>query len=113
MSRIPSRVLVILDEAYFEYVQEEEYPNGIELLGLHPNLIVTRTFSKIYGLAGLRVGYSISTSEIAEILNRVRQPFNVNTIGNAAALAVLDDEVFVTESCELNSQQLSYVCDIL
>mgnify|MGYP001307116324 CR=1 FL=1 len=110
---VPSDTLVVLDEAYFEYVEEETYPNSIELLHLYPNLIVTRTFSKIYGLAGLRVGYSVSTTEIAEILNRVRQPFNVNSIGNAAALAVLTDERFVIESRTLNSQQLAYVCNSL
>tara|TARA_B100000029_G_scaffold515480_1_gene622680 strand:+ start:1757 stop:2869 length:1113 start_codon:yes stop_codon:yes gene_type:complete len=103
---VPEHVLVVLDEAYFEYVQEESYPNGVDLLEHYPNLIITRTFSKIYGLAGLRVGYSVSSPEIAEILNRIRQPFNVNSFGYAAAIAVLENDTFVRESCELNQREM-------
>ena len=111
LDSIPNHVLVVLDEAYFEYVEEENYPNGIQLLSNYPGLIVTRTFSKIYGLAGLRVGYSVSSSGIAEILNRVRQPFNVNALGYVAALAALKEEEFVLESCKLNREQMSRICD--
>jgi histidinol-phosphate aminotransferase len=99
---LPGRVLVVLDEAYFEYVEEHDYPDGIELLGRYPNLVVTRTFSKIHGLAGLRVGYAVSTAEIAEYLNRVRQPFNVNSIALAAAEAALGDEEHVRRSRTVN-----------
>ena len=81
--------MVVLDEAYFEYVEEEHYPDGVRLLTKYPNLVVTRTFSKIYGLAGMRVGYSISSPEVADIINRVRQPFNVNVAGYAAAIILL------------------------
>ena len=111
LDSIPNHVLVVLDEAYFEYVEEENYPDGIQLLNHCPELIVTRTFSKIHGLAGLRVGYSVSSSKIAEILNRVRQPFNVNALGNVAALAALEDEEFVMESRTLNREQMSRICE--
>ena len=113
LDSIPNHVLVVLDEAYFEYVEEENYPDGIQLLSHYPGLIVTRTFSKIHGLAGLRVGYSVSSSKIAEILNRVRQPFNVNALGNVAALAALEDEEFVVESRALNREQMSRICEDL
>jgi histidinol-phosphate aminotransferase len=111
LDALPNHLLVALDEAYFEYVEKADYPNGVELLSRYPNLVVTRTFSKIYGLAALRVGYSISSLEIAEILNRVRQPFNVNAIGYAAALAALEDEEFVAESRALNQKQMSRICE--
>jgi histidinol-phosphate aminotransferase len=113
LNSIPNHVLVVLDEAYFEYVEEENYPDGIQLLSHYPRLIVTRTFSKIYGLAGLRVGFSVSSNKIAEILNRVRQPFNVNAVANAAALAALKDKKFVLESRKLNRQQMSQTCENL
>ncbi|MDX1824171.1 MAG: histidinol-phosphate transaminase, partial [Thiohalomonadales bacterium] len=96
-SRVPSHVVVVLDEAYFEYASDpamgaSEYPNGIQWLKTCSNLVVTRTFSKAYGLAGLRVGYSISQAPIADLLNRVRQPFNVNSLALAAAEAALQDK---------------------
>lgn len=113
LSSIPNHVLVVLDEAYFEYVEEDDYPNGVPLLRTYPNLVVTRTFSKIYGLAGMRVGYSISSQEIAEILNRIRQPFNVNVAGYAAAIAGLQHQEFVHESRELNKVEMSRIYKIL
>ena len=78
LDQVPRDVIVVIDEAYFEYVNEDNYPNAMNWLGEYPNLIVSRTFSKAYGLAGLRVGYTVSSPDIADILNRVRQPFNVN-----------------------------------
>lgn len=90
LERIPAHVLVALDEAYCEYLTGEEYPDGVKLLARFPNLIVCRTFSKAWGLAALRVGYAISSADIADILNRVRQPFNVDTVALAAATAVLE-----------------------
>ncbi|EON90931.1 histidinol-phosphate aminotransferase [Marinobacter lipolyticus SM19] len=102
LERIPERVVVVLDEAYCEYLQGEGYADGVELLSRFPNLIVCRTFSKAWGLAALRVGYSISSPEIADILNRVRQPFNVDTIALAAATAVLEDEAYVQRSRKVN-----------
>ena len=91
IASLPSHVMVVVDEAYFEYVEHANYPDTSLWLEQFPNLIVTRTFSKAYGLAGLRVGYALSRPEVAELLNRVRQPFNVNMVAQAAALAALDD----------------------
>jgi len=76
---IPDHMVVVLDEAYFEYVQEDAYPNCVQWVNEFPNLLVTRTFSKAYGLAGLRIGYGISHRDTADLMNRVRQPFNVNS----------------------------------
>lgn len=104
LDRIPARVLVVLDEAYCEYLQGDSYVDGLSLLERYPNLIVTRTFSKAWGLASLRAGYSISSPEIANILNRVRQPFNVDTLALAAATAVLSDEQYLQRSREVNAQ---------
>jgi histidinol-phosphate aminotransferase len=102
LDAVPPQVWVVLDEAYFEYVEAADYPDGIRLLDRYPNLIVTRTFSKIYGLAGLRVGYAVSSVEAADLLNRVREPFNVNSLALAGAAAALDDEDYVLESRRLN-----------
>ena len=99
---MPAHVLVAVDEAYFEYVGEPDYPNTVAWAGRFPNLITTRTFSKIYGLAGLRVGYGVSSPEMAEILNRVRQPFNVNSVALAAASAALEDDAHITRVAQLN-----------
>ena len=99
---VPEAAIVVIDEAYFEYVEAPDYPNAGEWLGEFPNLVVTRTFSKIYGLAGLRVGYALSNPAVAELLNRVRQPFNVNGVGLAAATAALSDQAFVLRARELN-----------
>ena len=106
LKNVPEHVLVVLDEAYFEYVDQENYPDGIRLMKTFPNLIVTRTFSKIYGLASLRIGYSISSPEVAELLNRVRQPFNVNALAQTAALAALEDTEYVLRSRETNNAGL-------
>lgn len=106
LERIPETVLVVLDEAYCEYLQGNEYPDGVRLLDRFPNLIVCRTFSKAWGLAALRVGYSISSPAIADILNRVRQPFNVDTVALAAATAVLGDEAYLERSREVNTAGL-------
>jgi histidinol-phosphate aminotransferase len=111
LDSLPEHVLVVVDEAYFEYVDEPAYPDGISLLERYPGLVVTRTFSKIYGLAALRVGYSVSSPEIAQILNRVRPPFNVNLAGFCAALSVLEDDAFVSSSRDLNRQQMGQFCD--
>lgn len=106
LQRVPSDVIVVLDEAYTEYVQETEFPNALTWLEEFPNLIVTRTFSKIYGLAGLRVGYAVSNPVIADLLNRVRQPFNVNSLALAAAQAALADDAFLQRSVDTNAAGL-------
>ena len=100
---VPKRVMVVLDEAYFDYVEEPDYADGMVLLQDYPNLIVARTFSKAYGLAGLRVGYGVSSDRVADLLNRVRQPFNVNSLALAAAVAALDDDAHVQRTRALNS----------
>lgn len=104
LESVPTQVLVVVDEAYFEYVEERDYPNSIEWLERYPNLVCARTFSKIYGLAGLRVGYGISSLGVAEILNRVRPPFNVNHIAQAAALAALADVAHLKKAQSVNAE---------
>ena len=107
LQQVPQRVMVVLDEAYFEYassIAAADYVDGLDLLGQYPNLIVTRTFSKAYGLAGLRVGYAVSHPEIANLLNRVRQPFNVSSLALCAAAAALRDHAHLHASIELNKQ---------
>jgi histidinol-phosphate aminotransferase len=84
---VPEHVLVVLDEAYIEYAEGSDLPDGLDFLAAYPNLLVSRTFSKAYGLAALRVGYGLSTAVVADVLNRVRQPFNVNSLALAAACA--------------------------
>ncbi|AMB85230.1 aspartate aminotransferase [Pseudomonas agarici] len=102
LAAVPGNVLVVLDEAYIEYAQGEGLPNGLNYLSTYPNLLVSRTFSKAYGLAALRVGYGLSSPAVADILNRVRQPFNVNSLALVAARAALDDAEYVARSRELN-----------
>jgi len=105
LRQVPRQVIVVLDEAYCEYADDPEYPNGMEWLPEHPNLVVLRTFSKIHGLAGLRIGYSISSPEIADLLNRARAPFNINQLARAAACAALADQHHVEHSRKLNLEQ--------
>ena len=109
LNKVPENVIVLLDEAYFEYVHDADYPNGIELLDQYPNLVVTRTFSKAYGLASLRVGYGVSSPELADLMNRVRPPFNVDSFALAAANAAMLDEEYVRESIALNDRGMSYL----
>ncbi len=104
LESIPSHVLVVVDEAYQEYISEADYPDTLALLKKYPNLIVTRTFSKAYGLAALRLGFSISSAEIADILNRARLPFNVNRIAEVAACAALTDQDHIARGVELNKR---------
>ena len=102
IQQVPEQVVVVIDEAYFEYVLEPEYADTSQWLQQYPNLIVTRTFSKIYGLAGLRLGYALSGAEIGDLLNRVRQPFNANILALLAARESLLDDQFVAHSIENN-----------
>lgn len=102
IAAVPGHVIVVLDEAYTEYLEPQLRADSFSWLQRHPNLIITRTFSKVYGLAGLRVGYSVANPVVADLMNRVRQPFNVNSVSLAAAAAALDDLEFVEESYELN-----------
>lgn len=102
LEAVPQDVLVVLDEAYNEYLEPSLQYDSVAWLARFPNLLVTRTFSKIFGLAGLRVGYALAHPEIADLMNRVRQPFNVGSLALAAAEAALDDEEFIRQSYELN-----------
>ncbi len=111
LARVPEEVLVVLDEAYFEYVEESHYPDGLTRLRDHPNLVVTRTFSKIHGLAGLRVGYGVAHPQVADVLNRVRQPFNVNIPALAAAQAALDDHDHIENSKGENAAGLAQLAE--
>lgn len=99
---VPSNVILVLDEAYHEYIEDEKYPNGLDYLKDHNNIMVLHTFSKIYGLAGLRVGYGFGSEEIVGAMMKVRLPFNVNRIGQIAAAAALSDEDFVQLSRKNN-----------
>jgi histidinol-phosphate aminotransferase len=105
---VPRDVIVVVDEAYSEYVRplHDDYPDSSRWLAEFPNLIVTRTFSKAYGLAALRIGYGVSHPDVADLLNRVRQPFNANSLAQVAAVAALDDQDYVQRSVELNSRGL-------
>jgi histidinol-phosphate aminotransferase len=111
LRRVPERVLVVLDEAYNEYLPSDLRADSVKWLKRHPNLIITRTFSKAYGLAGLRVGYALAHPSVADVMNRVRQPFNVNSIALAAAAAALDDMEFVARSYADNLQGLRQLED--
>ena len=102
LRRAPKNVIVVLDEAYNEYLDPALRCPSIEWIARFPNLIVTRTFSKVYGLAGLRVGYAVCNPEVAALLNRVRQPFNVNNLAIVAAVAALADHDFLRDSFDLN-----------
>jgi histidinol-phosphate aminotransferase len=104
LEKVPNHIVVVLDEAYFEYLETPDQANAITWLSDHPNLILMRTFSKIYGLAGLRVGYGITSPETAELLNRVRHPFNVNSLAIHAATAALTDHDFIIESSRQNKK---------
>lgn len=107
LDAIPDHIVVVLDEAYREYQDKSLRPDSAGLLKKHENLVVTRTFSKVHGLAALRVGYSISSPAIADLLNRVRQPFNVNSLALAAAAEALGDEAHVAESVSSNQAGLN------
>lgn len=107
MDKVPAQVLVVLDEAYTEYVAEDERIPSIDWLARYPNLIVSRTFSKAYGLAGLRVGYMVCHPELVAVLNRVREPFNCNSLALAAAEAALDDEDYLNQAVELNRREMA------
>ena len=107
LARVPEQVIVVLDEAYTEYVETTDVPNGLDYLDRYPNLLVSRTFSKAYGLAALRVGYGICQPGIADALNRVRQPFNVNSLAQAAAVATLSDDAYLAESRRINREGMA------
>ncbi|WP_133543321.1 histidinol-phosphate transaminase [Mesocricetibacter intestinalis] len=106
LAQVPPHIIVVLDEAYTEFTAARERVDSFALLKSYPNLILSRTFSKAYGLAGLRIGYAVSAEEIASLLNRVRQPFNCNSLALAAAQAVLQDDAFVEKAAHNNRVEM-------
>jgi len=107
VAAVPREVVVVLDEAYNEYLDPAARAPSVAWVGKYPNLVVSRTFSKAYGLAALRVGYGVMDARVADIVNRIRQPFNVNSLAQAAAIAALEDTAYVDESRALNRQGIA------
>ncbi len=105
LAEVPGNIVVVIDEAYFEYVSADDYPNALHWCTRFPNLVVTRTFSKIHGLAGLRIGFGVASKEITDLLNRVRQPFNVNALALVAAEAALNDAEHAVRCARDNEEQ--------
>ena len=105
LRRVPEDVLVVLDEAYIHYASRADMPNSMELFSRHKNLLVLRTFSKVYGLAGMRIGYGVGKPELAAAMNKLRTPFNVTGLAQAAAIAALDDKEHVARSIETNAAE--------
>jgi len=101
---VPSHVVIVLDEAYTEYLSPAQRYDAFGWVAQHPNLIVSRSFSKAYGLAGLRMGFGVAQPGLTDLMNRLRQPFNVNSLAQAAAIAALKDEAFLKKSAEINAQ---------
>jgi histidinol-phosphate aminotransferase len=108
LSKVPSNVLVVLDEAYCQYIDDPSYPDGLKLLSKYSNVILLRTFSKIYGLASLRIGYGIGRPDVIRSINQVREPFNTSRLGQAAALAALQDVAFIKKCREANKAGLMF-----
>ncbi|NIR28808.1 MAG: histidinol-phosphate transaminase [Gammaproteobacteria bacterium] len=108
---VPEHVIVVVDEAYCDYVEAPDYPDCVSWLERYPNLVVTRTFSKAYGLAGLRVGYAVSHPQVADLMNRVRQPFNVNSVALAAAAGALEDDEHLSRSVAVNKSGMAQLTE--
>jgi len=116
VQKVPSNVIIVMDEAYTEYVTDGSIPDTVKWLAEFANLVVTRTYSKAYGLASLRLGYAVSSETICGLLNRVRQPFNVNSYALAAGIAALKDEQYLAQAVQVNQsgmQQLIENCNAL
>lgn len=111
LEKVPANILVVCDEAYYEYVAADDYPDTLALLQEYPNLVITRTFSKAYGLASLRVGYGVAHPEITTALESIRQPFNTSRIGQMAAAEALDDQDFIKKCCTINREWLEKFYD--
>ena len=109
VASIPEDVILVIDEAYYEYVARADFPDTLALIAERPGTLALRTFSKIYGLAGLRVGYGISSPELVSFLDRARHPFNVNRLAEAAALAALDDDEHANRTHSMNREGIEYL----
>lgn len=108
VEKVPESTLVVIDEAYFQFAHREDFPDAVSMSKEFSNIVALRTFSKVYGLAGLRVGYGVAYPEVAEVMNRVREPFNVNSLALVAAEAALGDEEHVSRSVRINSEGREY-----
>jgi histidinol-phosphate aminotransferase len=113
LKQVPAQTVVLVDEAYFEYVDQPGYHSAIKWINEFPNLVVTRTFSKLYGLPGLRIGYGVSSPAISDILNRIRQPFNVNSLAQISGVAALSDAEFIEYSTNQNARGRAWLTDQL
>ena len=113
LDALPPRVLVVLDEAYFEYVQRADYSRSVDYVRQGRNILVLRTFSKVHGLAGLRLGYGLGHRELIDSLHRIRSPFNANSLAQVAGLAALDDCEHVARSVESNTREMKFVTEEL
>ena len=111
LDKIPPTVMVLFDEAYVEFLEPALRCDSMEIVRLHPNVMVARTFSKAYGLAGARVGYGIAQPGLLSMLNRVRHPFNVNDLSQIAALAALQDQEFVEKTLEVNRKGIKFLSE--
>ncbi|HAR64328.1 MAG: histidinol-phosphate transaminase [Candidatus Margulisiibacteriota bacterium] len=111
IAQIPANVLIVIDEAYYEYVNKSDYPESINYLSTHNNVLILRTFSKVYGLAGLRIGYAIGNKKLVDLIHKVREPFNVNSLAQIAAIAALKDQEYVQKIKLLNEQSRQYLYD--
>lgn len=114
LARVPEHVLVVLDEAYYEYLEAEDSFDAVSALNQYPNVMVLRTFSKAYGLAGLRIGFGLAAAEVIQVLEPAREPFNTSTVAQAAAILALDDQEFITTTVEAthkNKRALMRFCD--
>ena len=109
MKRVPDGVLVVTDEAYFEYVRDPGYPDTLKYFAEGRNILILRTFSKVYGLASLRIGYGIARREILEQMNKIREPFNTNSLAQEAARAALEDEAHLRRSIEVNEEGKAFL----
>jgi histidinol-phosphate aminotransferase len=113
LDALPARVLVVLDEAYYEYVQRPDYSHSLDYVRAGRNILVLRTFSKVHGLAGLRLGYGTGHPELIECLNRIRSPFNASSVAQVAGLAALDDREHIARSVALNIREMKFVTEEL
>lgn len=109
LDNVPKDIIVVVDEAYYEYLDKPDYPNTVKLLEKYENLVISRTFSKVFGIAGLRLGYLLSSFPVSELLHRSRMPFNVNNCAVAAGIASLEDEEFLAKTRKVNADGLVQV----
>jgi histidinol-phosphate aminotransferase len=113
LDAIPPRILVVLDEAYYDYVRRADYSHALDYVRAGKNILVLRTFSKVYGLAGIRLGYGMGHPELIECLNRIRSPFNASSVAQAAGIAALDDHEHIARSVESNQREMKFLTEEL